>query len=160
MSLISDNKSTNHRFARLGRNPFIGCNSHKLNLEDDYIIKKDSELSNAIYNVLETMREAKQLKNSALLRNITDFEPVMHNKTRCSGTYEMLKRFLSIREELLEVRSSADSTLPIGGTLQFHTKVKKFKSLLSEIDIVAKSLQTKGYTLAQCRDDLEVRQSV
>ncbi len=35
-------------------------------------------------------------------------------------------------------------------------KVQKFKNMLSEIDVVTKSLQSRGHTLAACREDLDV----
>jgi hypothetical protein len=43
------------------------------------------------------MRAAKQkLKNAALPQNMTDLKSAMHNKTRWSGKYSMLKRFAQI----------------------------------------------------------------
>ncbi len=65
----------------------------------------------------------------------------------------MLRRFLSIRNELLYVRASTDSTLPDDGSLRFDSKCDEILVYLAEIYVVTKYLQTRGYTLAQCRDD-------
>ncbi len=52
--------------------------------------------------------------------------------------------------------NSHDGDLPIDGSIRFESKVQKFKKMLSEIDVDTMSLRLRGYTLAACREDLDV----
>jgi hypothetical protein len=123
---IADNCSNNKKIAQIMGEPHVGCMNHKLGLEVNRMVEKHSDLTNVIANTHETMRAAKQkLKNTALLRNMTDLKPVMHNKTRWSGKYSMLKRFSQIRQELIEVGAQYHSDLPIDPTQAFGNKVTK-----------------------------------
>lgn len=72
LCLIGDNCSTNLKVASLAKKPYVGCNSHKLNLEVNHMVDCHTQLKTTIETVHETMREAKKLKNAALLRNPTD----------------------------------------------------------------------------------------
>ncbi len=65
----------------------------------------------------------------------------MHNGTRWSGKLYMLRRFLNIREELLEMHDSRDGVIEIDDTTRFQGKVIKYTKMLRTIDIVTKSLQ-------------------
>ncbi len=66
------------------------------------------------------MRSAKTLKNNAVLRNLTDLKPIMHN------------------EKLLEIHDSRDRDIEIGDTTRFQGKVIKYRKMLRTIDIVTK----------------------
>jgi hypothetical protein len=71
--------------------------NHKLGLEVNRMVENHSDLSNVKETTHEIMRAAKKkLRNAALLQNMTNLKPVMHNKTRWSGKYSMLKRFAQI----------------------------------------------------------------
>lgn len=61
------------------------------------------------------MMAAKQLKNSALLRNLTDYRPQVHNQTRWSGKLVMMDRFIQIRDELLDVQEESESSIAVNG---------------------------------------------
>ncbi len=134
----------------------IRCNSHKLNLEVNHMCGKKTDLDNAILSGHGTVRSAKTLKNAAVLRNLTELKRIMHNRTRWSGKVHMIRRFLSIGEELLEVHDSRDGDIEIDDTARFQGKVIKYTKMLSTIDVVTKSLQSKYHTLSKCRDDLDV----
>eukprot|EP00171_Calliarthron_tuberculosum_P004682 IDg4682t1 len=86
--------------------PFVGCNSHKLNLEVNLMVDSQSDMRYVIESVHGTMASDKQLKDAAILRNLTDYKPFMHNKTRWSGKLHILHRFLLIRDELIEASQS------------------------------------------------------
>ena len=45
----------------------------------------------------------KKLKNAALLRNLVNLVPVLHNKTRWSGKLYMMEQFLKIHDKLIAV---------------------------------------------------------
>ncbi|KAI0562409.1 Ribonuclease H-like protein [Gracilaria domingensis] len=76
----------------------------------------------------------------------------MHNATRWSEKLHMLKRFIRIREDLFNVHNSSEGDLVIDASVQLATRAQKFSKMLAEIDIVTKSLQTRGNTLAQSLD--------
>jgi hypothetical protein len=76
-------------------NPHVGCMNHKLGLVVIRMVENNNDLSNVIECMHDFMKPAKQkLKNTALLQNMTDLKPVMHNKTWWSRKYSMLKRFV------------------------------------------------------------------
>ena len=57
------------------------------------------------------MKEVKtKSKSAAILRNLTELLPVLDNTTRWSGKVTMLKRFLDVREEIIEASEHADAS--------------------------------------------------
>ncbi len=52
----------------------------------------------------------------------------------------MLRRFLNIREKLLEIHDSRDRDIQIDDTTQFQGKVIKYRKMLRTIDIVTKQV--------------------
>ncbi len=149
-------QARNHRISKLTGKPIVGRSSHKLNLEVNLMCDRNQDLGNTISSVHDNMRSAKTLKNVAVLRNLTDLNPMMHNRTRWSGKLYMLRRFLNIREELLEIHDSLDGDIEIDDTTRFHGKLINYTKVLRAIDNVTKSLQRKHHTLSECRDDLDV----
>ena len=110
------------------------------------MIKKNLELKSTIMSIHDTMKAAKTgLKNPAILQNITNLKPVMDNMTRWSSKCDMLKRFIRIRDDLLKVNKDDDGEIPMDDSTIFLNKTKKFESMLSEINFVNKTLQTKHY---------------
>lgn len=154
MCLICDNAKVNQKPASISRKPSVGCKSHKLNLEVNRIIKEDNLLFKVIESVHATMKSARKLKNAAILRNITDYCPVLNYETRWSGKRRMLDRFIKIRNKLIEASMSMDADLIIGKPPDFEMDTQKFARMLAEIDAVTKSLQTRAHTLALCREDV------
>ncbi len=67
----------------------------------------------------------------------------------------MLRRFISIGEELLQEHDSWERDIEIDDTARFQGKVIKYVTMLSTIDDVTKSLQSNYHTLSECRDDLD-----
>lgn len=57
--LIGDNTSTNHRISKICQKPFVGCHSHRLNLEVNFILAKSTEMTRVVESVHRTMRSAK-----------------------------------------------------------------------------------------------------
>lgn len=68
----------------------------------------------------------------------------------------MLKRFYRIRDELVNASKHEDANFSIDSSVRFAGQVRRFCAMLSEIDVVTKSLQTRGRTLGECRDDIEI----
>jgi len=152
LCLIGDNCSTNLRIASLSSKPHIGCASHKLNLEVTLMVRNDIQLRNTITGVHETMKAAKtKLKSAAILRNITTLKPILYNKTRWSGKYEMIARFTKIRSQLIEASQDDDADIPMPAHLAYGTTVSKYEDMLSEIQVATKLLQKKESTLSESR---------
>lgn len=101
--LISDNCSTNHKISRDLSKHLVGCLSHKLNLQVNKIVSETPQLGEQLSSVHETMLSASNsIKNSAVLRNLTDLHTIKPNDTRWSGKYFMLERFSRIRADLIK----------------------------------------------------------
>ena len=118
------------------------------------MIDDDDELSCTIHSVQKAMRDSRMLKNAAILRNITDLKPVLPNETRWSGKFEMLKRFHRIRNDLLEASRHEDSSLIKDNSPRLASRVRRYRDMLGEINVVTKSLQTRGLKINECRDDI------
>jgi hypothetical protein len=93
--LVGDNENTNPALANILGVPFVGCDSHRLNLAlegwqecNEYVIGR----------IAEIMLKLGNSKNGGILRISTDLEPVIRNKTRWSSEHEMIKRFFRLKE--------------------------------------------------------------
>jgi len=146
--LIGDNVAVNIRTSRLAGKPHVGCASHRLNLEVQAMVRKNKDMSGVIDSVHEIMKMAKRLKNQAILRNLTDLKPMLHNKTRWSSKCEMLHRFLEIRPQIISAKDHEDSTITDTDEMLISAKPKKYAAMLKEINWVAKRLQTKKFKSA------------
>ena len=76
----------NVKLASLLKVPHVDCNNHKLNLEINWMIKNDEAFSEIIEEVQQIMKLCvQQLKNRALLANLTPLKPVILHKIRWKG---------------------------------------------------------------------------
>ncbi len=82
------------------------------------------------------MRSAKTLQKAAVLRNLSELKQIKHSRTRWSGELYLLRRFLSMREELLEVHDSRDGDREIDKTARFQGKVIKYTKMLITIEVI------------------------
>ena len=62
---------------------------------------------------------------------------------------------MRIKESLFSAANHSDENLADDTSEEFDVRAHRFKKILDEIDIINKSLQTHGYTLADCRTDLD-----
>lgn len=155
LCLVGDNASTNLRVARIGNVPHVGCSSHKLHLEVNTMVASHYDMKNTIDSVRETMTSARaRLKNAAILRNITDLRPRIDNTTRWSGKYYILNQFVNMRSDLIEASDEPGCDRVVNPSIAFKNKTTRYTRMLKEINEVTKSLQRKGNTLADYRDDL------
>ena len=87
------------------------------------------------------MRTVKaKLKNTAAVRKHTELMPVIPYETRGSSIVAVLRRFLEIREQLIEVSKRENSDYILKAITKFQLKTKQYYSMSSEIDIIIKSL--------------------
>lgn len=68
----------------------------------------------------------------------------------------MLKRFVDIRDSLLEVSEHEHGEMVVDSSPRLVTRCRKYVKMLTELDVVVKSLQTRGHSLQKCRGDLNV----
>ena len=148
----------NLKVADLLKIPHVACKNHILNLEVNEMVKQTRELEVTLSSSIhETMSQCrKKLKNAALLRNLVNLVPVLHNKTRWSGKLYMLQRFLRIRDELTTVAEDENSDIQINQTTQFKNKVTRYCNYMMQINYSTTYMQTRKLTLAQCRDSLNM----
>ena len=153
--LIGDNCSTHVKVSELCGRPLVGCASHKLNLEVNGMINRCPQLNETLKNIHNVMMSARKLKNSAILRNLTDLAPVVHNQTRGSSHVVMLQRFIEIRQSLMETSEHEDGDMDMNGSVMLLHRCQKYAKMLNEINVVSKSLQLKGHSLERCKDVLD-----
>ncbi len=119
--------------------------------------KNDENLENLISSVRKAMLEFKSKnKNRTMLKTLAKLGPILDSKTRWNGKYLMLKRFLEIREKMIEVSDQQYSNISIDRSLYFKNKVEKFVSQLSEINSVSLDLQTSGQSLSDCYQAVDI----
>ena len=66
-----------------------------------------------------------------------------------------MKRFVEIRNEVVQVNSYEDGIITINKSQQFLVKARKYGAMLSQINLFTKTLQTELYSLADFRFDLD-----
>lgn len=97
------------------------------------------DLMKTIETVHDIIREAKQLKNAVVLRNLTGFRPIMYNRTCWSGKVYTLQMIDNIRDEHIDKSNSADGIVTVYRSTRFAKKVRKHSKLLVEIDLITRS---------------------
>ena len=153
----ADNCSVNRKVAELLGIPHVSCKNHMLNLEVNKMVKQTRDLEQTLNTIHDTMAQCKKkLKNAALLRNLVNLVPVLHNKTRWSGKLYMMERFLKIRDELIAVAEDENSDLQMNRTVPFRNKVSRYCEYMQQINLSTKYMQTRKLTLAQCRESLNM----
>lgn len=149
---VADNCSTNKKVAQLLKIPHVGCNNHKLNNEVERMVRSNEDLSTTIDDVRATMFDFKtKLRCRAALRNLTTLNPIIYNRTRWSGKYHTLRRFLQLREIMIEAANSSEVPIRIKRSQAFKLKVEKYVKQLREINVVTVELQKRNLSLSDCR---------
>ena len=155
VTLIRDNASFNLRIAACTGKPHAGCASHRLNIEVRLMIDSHYDLKTTIAAVHDTKKDVKgKLKSVAVLRNLTELNPILDNETRWSGKMNLLKRFNEVRAELIDASEHRDTEFTVNSSEGFAQKCQRYHRMLSEVDVVTKVLQTSGRTLGDCSADL------
>ena len=113
--LVGDNENTNPAVANLMRVPFLGCDSHRLNLALETWQERNEVLIGKVAAVMSALGNP---KNGGILRLSTNLQPVIRNKTRWSSENQMIKRFQQLQtfvkqNNLPEVFSLMPSNLEI-----------------------------------------------
>lgn len=146
VALIGDNCATNRSLSRLFSCSFVGCASHRFNLAVKDLLLPHKDI---ILKVAEMMKKLRAPLKRAILRKFTDLTPIVCNVTRWSSTYDMLKRFLELRDVLPQLHiAELDDLMPVRRETQ---QLELLCSTLSELDSVTKCLQRDNTTMAEVR---------
>jgi hypothetical protein len=142
--VIADNCSTNQSIASKMGIPLIGCASHRLNLA----LKKYLESYEPLLGKVDKLMSALSTKKiGGLLRKKTDLRPVKRNVTRWSSTFEMLQRYLRLKDFCREMIPMEDYLLRASENAIVDTLYEKMK----RFDSYTKHLQKQETDLDEVR---------
>lgn len=146
VALIGDNCATNRSLSRLFECGFVGCASHRFNLAVKDLMSDKSDIIN---NVRELMKKLRNPKRRAQLRNYTNLSPLVCNDTRWSSTYEMLRRYIEVKEHLPQLHvEEIDDLIP---SRKEHDGILDLCKTLGSLDSVTKCLQKDSTTISEVR---------
>jgi hypothetical protein len=118
----------------------------------------DNNLKSTLDQINNLMVSLRTLKNSAALRNLTDLRPMLCSATRWSGTCNVLKRFLDLRQ-LLDMGLDEESDFEFPQemrTIPFMKRVQNYMVMLTLIEEATKALQKRGILLAEAQGYLDI----
>ncbi len=106
-----------------------------------------------VTRVRDVMRQLKASNTlRARLRELNAKVPLLYNRTRWSGKYYMLNRYLEYAEENTLSHLDEDPSNGFNEPENINTAyVRRITGVMKEIDIVTKTLQTRGYRLGDGR---------
>lgn len=142
--LVADNCSTNQSFATKLQVPLIGCASHRFNLAVCLFLSESDDL---IFQVQSLMIQLRYPNNAAELSRHTEKMPVRANVTRWYSVFEMLDRYIEIRDAIKEV-PAVDERLPRGSA---YRRIVSLHQKLKELNSVCVKLQHHKRTLGEVR---------
>ncbi|RLN52051.1 hypothetical protein BBJ28_00021775 [Nothophytophthora sp. Chile5] len=142
--LVGDNCSINQRIATLLELPLVGCASHRYNLAvNRFLAPYEVELA----GLNSLMVQLRHCNNAAELAKHTDLKPIKRNDTRWSSTFQMVLRYMRIRDAIRQVKAVEDY-FP---TSAAHKKLLGLLEHLKKLDSVCKTLQHECTSLADVR---------
>ncbi|POM71659.1 Hypothetical protein PHPALM_11737 [Phytophthora palmivora] len=142
--IVADNCATNQAIAtRLGV-PLVGCASHRFNLAVCHFLE---EYRSIIDQVQALSTQLRYPNNAAELERHTSLKPLKVNTTRWSSTFNMLQRYVKIRDAIKMV-TAVEDLLPRPST---HRKIVQLVEKLKDLDSVCINLQKEDRTLADVR---------
>ena len=98
------------------------------------MVEHHPKLKEVVSDTSDTMASYKNgIKTSAMLRKLETLRPIVHNVTRWSGKYNMLARFMEVRESLITVADSNGFRVPIDRSELFSYRARIFERMLNEI---------------------------
>ena len=161
---IADSTNLNPSIARKLGIPHVGCRNHCLNLGCEDMEKADTELaelSDKIHEAHKTINGSNVL--SATLHNVQQACQAYSSKLRTNCTTRwgaicmMVNSHLKSENEIREVHRQfptrvSEETV----TSDFRARVERHTPYLNNINECSAYLQTRGATLAECQDALDV----
>jgi hypothetical protein len=148
--------------ARLMRKPHIPCKNHLLSSEVELMVdlprSEGTELgvADVVDKVHKTMSDAKgSIKNTAVLRTLTHLRPSLMNGVKWSSKATTMKKFGRIRNAVIEANEDNDCVISIDESNNFEAAAKKTGMTFEEINSMTVAMQTRLYSLMDCREDLD-----
>ncbi|KAL0228942.1 hypothetical protein GEMRC1_013562 [Eukaryota sp. GEM-RC1] len=150
--LVGDNCSTNTRLADLLEIPFIGCASHRMALEVKHY---SDEADNVLAKLDLLFRELRHVKNSLILRNLTELRPLKRNATRWSSAISMIRRHLKYLELQIYDHFGPDVGRYV---LCFNDNVfvRQLSDAYGDFDSITKFLQKDGTSLSASKSAFSI----
>lgn len=145
-AMIGDNCKTNKSFVDKTGRGFIGCASHRFNLAVKDLI---AEHEPAITKVHELMKKLHTPNIAGKLLKVTHLKPKSYIKTRWSSTYEMLQRFLDLKDHIRGLEN--DELDRISPSTSEYKDIQELTKKFRELESVSKALQSDSCTLPMVR---------
>jgi hypothetical protein len=143
--LVGDNAPVNTCLSDLLEVPFIGCASHRFDMACKKYLEDYEESLSKISCLMGTLRNVKQ---AGKLRTKKKLSAVLRNDTRWSSTFQMLKRFLEIKDFIDGNDRALAVNIPSG--LEMVT-LQEVMTDLEEFESATKLLQNCKRTLLEVR---------
>jgi hypothetical protein len=156
--IVGDNCATNRAISRRWNIPLIGCYNHKLNLAVQEYIEQQRGLPEVIDKISTLMSKACNLKMAAQLRDLTleahgvSLKAKQKNKTRWTSTFDMAKRYIRIKAELLQVQGLEDYQLSARENRMVTSAMQDFEAF----SYVTTQIQEKGMDVRFCREQFDI----
>ena len=155
--ISADNCSTNAKLCNDSGVPMKGCDSHRLNLavmemlgpeekrnRTGSIVQHASVMQTITQKLDRCMGALKTLKNSSLLRTKTNLKAERRNKTRWSSLYQMIRKWLKIKDKVAAVEEWPDEVLDLIPDATENRKLAEYMQKLKHFESVSKKLQGSG----------------
>ena len=126
----------------------MGSCSHRFNLAVGDIIQQFAEEINTVH---ELMKKLKSLIPSARLRQFTPLCAVIKNDTRWSSCYNMISRFLEIKNYIEMVGEQDESIKVLIPSQEQMFNIQKLFKILQKLEPITKALQAEKCTLCTVR---------
>lgn len=147
VAVIGDNCSTNRAMSRRIGPTFVGCHSHRFNLAVKDMISEDEDL---VQIVRCLMKKLSFQIPAAKLRRLTPLKSQHANATRWSSTFHMLKRYLVLKEFIVQLDDAEIIDLLPDG--EEHARIETICNKMSDLDSITLQLQDDHTTISDARD--------
>lgn len=137
-----DNASVNIKVAKLINVPFVGCASHRLALAVKLLTDKNIANRNVILKVHTLMKKLRTIINRSILREYTHLAPEIRNQTRWSSCYNMLIKYMSIKD--CPTESYEEDVLQLFPSMVEINIIRKLCEDLECINKISIALQSEG----------------
>ncbi|RLN85404.1 hypothetical protein BBJ28_00015643 [Nothophytophthora sp. Chile5] len=142
--LVGDNCSTNQSMATKLGVPLVGCASHRFNLAMGVFLESSTDLISQIQNLMIHLR----IPNiAAELARHTEYAAIRSNTTRWSSVWEMVRRYVKIRDAIMKV-AAVEDLVPRGAA---QRRILVLDDKLEKLDSVCKKLQYAKRTMVEVR---------
>lgn len=144
--IIGDNCNTNKAVANNASVALIGCASHRFNLAVQDLLAEEEMLISKINCLMVKLRT---LLLSAQLLKLTPLRPKTRNTTRWSSSFEMVSRYMLIKEFLRKLDSDeVDNLCP---TPAENRRIEALLKQLKVLESVTKMLQEESTSVSDVR---------